>query len=264
MSKPFSKVLWIGFGLLAFATGALLYVAQQQHTKLAALSSAVRAGAHAPTDAPSVDGLKQQVAWLERRVMRLERDAQRAREAFAEPPARARSGSEGARLVGSSSRAKRVAEPVQRATESAVMDLLESEDPVIQERIGEVVRRERERAFEERQTQMLVRMSERSRERVAMVAEEVALSVAQVEWINTALEEERERIFDLFAAARQEGEFREVGEEVRKLREETDQNAARELDADQLEAFREMREEERSPWGGRGRRPRPPPPSLSP
>lgn len=135
-------------------------------------------------------------------------------------------------------------------TESAIMDLLESDNPVLQERLKEVIRLEQEQLVEERRERWQVRWIERTRKRLSQLAEQVGLSSEQEEWLSTAIEAERQQISEAFNEARRSGSFREARSEARQLRKATDEGAQAELqDKEQFEAYLEMREEDRSRRG---------------
>jgi len=132
----------------------------------------------------------------------------------------------------------------------AVMDLLESDDPVLRERFRAVLQEEQQTLFEERREQQLTRQAERSHERVTQLAARAQLSEQQVSWMNDTLDAEREQVSDVFAKAREDQNFPEARDKVRQIRAATDEQVKAQLRGDQFSAYQDMREEDRRRFSG--------------
>jgi hypothetical protein len=133
--------------------------------------------------------------------------------------------------------------------ETALMDALDSDSPQLRERFRALVQEEQERLSDERREQRETRLAERAHERIGALAAKVHLSDAQVALLEEALDTEREKVFDLFAQAREDLSFPEARAKARTLRAATDARLERELDPGQFAAYQEMREEERVRFG---------------
>ena len=123
-----------------------------------------------------------------------------------------------------------------------------SEDTAVRDAVGEVVREEMEYAREERWERRFERHAERRAEMVARFGSEQGLETATVERLDTMMRTEHETISDLFRQAREDGTWHEARDEAHALREETDEEIAGFLDGDQMEAWRQARDES-SPHG---------------
>jgi hypothetical protein len=132
----------------------------------------------------------------------------------------------------------------------ALMDLLESDDPVLRERFRSVLQEEQQNLFEERREQQQARQAERSHERVTKLAARVQLSDQQVSWLNDALDAERDQVSDVFAKAREDQNFPEARDKVTQIRATTDEQVKAQLKGDQFSAYQDMREEDRRRFSG--------------
>ena len=133
----------------------------------------------------------------------------------------------------------------------ALIEALDEGDPEVEDRIGALVKdqlvEEREERWERRQE----RLEQRSQERVARLAEEVGLDAGQVEALNAALEEEREQTYTLFRAAREDHTWGDAREKADVIRAATDADVAGTLNAEQLDAWQQMRDDEQAQRRGR-------------
>lgn len=132
----------------------------------------------------------------------------------------------------------------------ALMDLLESDDPVLRERFRAVLQEEQQNLFEERREQQQARQAERAHERVTRLAARVQLSEQQVNWLNDALDAERDQVSDAFAKAREDQNFPEARDKAAQIRAATDEQVKAQLKGDQFSAYQDMREEERRRFTG--------------
>ena len=189
--------------------------------------------------------LEERVAALEAELIVL-RDALEARPR----PHRGRAGDD---ADGDRERARRVGRAsVDAATgKESLIEALDEGDPEVEERIGALVRDQLETEREERWDRRQERMEERSRERLTTLADDVGLDAAQVDVLHAALTAERDQIVPLFRAAREDGNWREAREKATVVRAATDEQVAESLDAEQLQGWQEMRDEEQTQRRGR-------------
>lgn len=134
------------------------------------------------------------------------------------------------------------------------------DSPVFEGAVRDIIEADRAEATERRTDAMRERFSERREETLDELVAATGINATQRESISELWDAESEQLIPLFVAAR-EGErpFREVREEIEKVRESTDVSIEDMLDAAQFETYKEMRPG--PPRGGRGgRRGGPPPP----
>lgn len=183
---------------------------------------------------------------LEERVAALEQEVSALRAELAERPRRKR-GRGGAGLAADD---EELARRIGRASvvggdgKEALIEALDEGDPEVEGRLSALVRDELEAERDAEWDRRRERRSERSRERIDELASQVGLDASQVEFLNETLEAERDQIFPLFRAAREDGTFREAREQAEAIRAETDEKVAGTLAGEQLEAWQELREEQ--------------------
>jgi hypothetical protein len=235
----------IGFILCGAALCGTTYTLIQQQRQIRELTQLVgeparEAGSTASAAAPPV-ALVTRVRQLEAQLggqrppVRVERPA-RALRRYA-PRAEA-----GAPMAGPAAAAP--------SSPGAVMDLLESDDPVLRERFRAVLQEEQQNLFEERREQQQARQAERSHERVKQLAARAQLSEQQLNWVNDTLDAEREQVSDVFAKAREDQNFPEARDKVRQIRAATDEQVKAQLKGDQFSAYQDMRDEDRRRFSG--------------
>jgi hypothetical protein len=128
----------------------------------------------------------------------------------------------------------------------ALIEALDEGDPEVEDRIGALVKDQMEEQREERWERRQERFEERSRERVDRLADSVGLDAGQIETLNNALQAERQQTFTLFRAAREDHTWGEAREKADAIRAETDSTVSESLNATQMDAWQEMREDEQS------------------
>lgn len=139
-----------------------------------------------------------------------------------------------------------------------------SPSPVPSERaadapVQDIVRRELQRAEDEREQARDARRQQRVVERVQTFATEHQLTAAQQQSMTTMLTAEQQEIRQVMQDARDNDSFDGVRDRVREIRRSTDENVKAVLDDDQMKAFATTREEEAARFRGFG-----PPPSGPP
>jgi hypothetical protein len=148
---------------------------------------------------------------------------------------------------------KLVATEGQAAKQSDVLEVLESYDPQVRDRLKAVIQEEQDRLRDERWEMRNQRWAERTQKQIADFSEKAGLSAEQSAEISTLLNSERDQISALFQNARQDMSFGEARNKARELRENNDAKAKEILDEGQYTAFMDMRAESGF-GGGRGRR----------
>lgn len=208
----------------------------------------------ATSDDPAATAASVDAAGLEQRVARLEADVLSLRAELAARPPRRGVPARADRDASDRAAARRIG----RATadqevpaRAALIEALDEADPEIQDRIGALVQDQMEEQQEERRQRREQRFAERSAEAVAHLAEQVGLDARQVQTLNAALEAEREQTFALFRAAREDQTWGAAREKADAIRAQTDSDVAQTLDAEQLQAWQEMRDEEQERRRGR-------------
>ncbi len=127
---------------------------------------------------------------------------------------------------------------------------IDEDDPDAREKVQTIVRDELEIAREEEWQERRTAMKARVEERVGRFAQEANLSQSQEKELSALIVSERERIMENFREARRTFTFDEAREKAEAIRAETDAEAEKILDKEQLKLYREQREEESERWGG--------------
>jgi hypothetical protein len=132
--------------------------------------------------------------------------------------------------------------------------ILELEDPAVAESVREIVAEEREREREQEMERRRERAQERMNEALEELVAQANVNADQREKIGTLWNDERDQMFSLFAEARSgDRDFRDIREEARQLRRNTDEQAKAMLSDEQYQVYEELRP--RGPGrGGRGPR----------
>lgn len=241
------KGLWLqlaiggALGLLVLFLGVEVWAQQERlqtlERELVRVQEARTPGKRAAPSAPDLE-MTRRVRALEAEVARLRRSSGEA--VVAAAPAVA-PGPDGAPVAAAPV-------PVANAT---VLDTLESENPAVQARVRDVMRRELTALRQERRESRWSKRQERATKRFEQMAERANLTQDQVEVLEPALLEERDKIRTIFRDARQNQEFGKAREKVQEVRKQTDAEARESLDEDQYKEYEKMREEEAQRWGGR-------------
>mgnify|MGYP000182460894 CR=1 FL=1 len=131
----------------------------------------------------------------------------------------------------------------------AVLEVLDSDDPEVRDRLDALVRDSMEAEREERWERRRERIEQRVAERLDQLAQDASLNDAQVDALDTALAAEREEIFALFRQAREDGSWADARDKADAIRAATDERVAGQLDDTQRDAWDSFREEEASRRG---------------
>lgn len=228
--------------LAALVVAALALVAAlRQGGRVAELEARLEASAPAPPPGPQaarpavdsgraegLEALEARLASLQGRVVALEGAGGR-------PPA----------AGGGASPGGQAPDP-----EEVILGVLDSDNPEVRARLKGVIAEQERELRQEHMEEMQAHLAERSREQVAALAKEQELDEAQVSFINTRLDQERDKLRDLFSQARGPGDFVGMRDRVRTVRAETDAAVREQLDDTQYGAYRAMREQEHGPFGG--------------
>jgi len=241
----------IAFGLLAAGLLGLFARGQWQQGELERLSGEVAAlkqlgpeiedavgvpfvaqhvAGQAPTTAPDLPGVRHQ------------------------PAEAAAAGSEG-RVVEalSDKRTERPVAPAVQATRDQLMEVLESDDPQVRERVQALVDEVNEARRDERREQRQQRWETRTASRLETLAKQVSLSQQQQDALFAIMTAARDRAAEAFRSARESGgDFEAAREEAMKARKTAQAEASELLDERQMQAFDAMLDEERGPGRGPG------------
>ena len=136
-----------------------------------------------------------------------------------------------------------VGSPGQEA-QGAVLDVLDSDDPEVRDRLDALVRDSLEEEREQRMERRRERIEQRAAERLDQLASDANLTRAQVDELDMVLSLEREEIFSMFRAAREDGSWNEARQRAGEIRTVTDDKVAGLLSGTQLDAYNAMREED--------------------
>jgi len=228
---------------LVVALAALVVVWLQRST-IHRIESELEARAGAPPRrAPARPS--EQPADLEGRVASLEQTVARVfRMVLAAGQARERSGRS----------------PVESTDDRRVANLREDVDALLtgeavgteqgRKQLHQIVRKVQEQVWQERRQQWQTMRDEMRRQRVKTLAKEAGLNANQVERLNTLLDDERSQRRALRQGARSgQVPFAQVMEQMRTLRQTTDQKAKELLDSRQYAEYEKMRQERRG-WRG--------------
>lgn len=204
---------------------------------------------------PSPDTvLEARVASLEQEVATLKMELERRRERGQRRGAARGDGSRLGRAAGATlddeslareiARKARVGGPPGEEAQGAVLDVLDSDDPQVRERLDALVRDSLEEEREQRMERRRERAEQRAAERLDQLANDANLTRAQVDELDAALAQEREEIFAIFRAAREDGSWNEARQKAGEIRTGTDEKVAELLSEGQLDAWNAMREED--------------------
>jgi len=127
--------------------------------------------------------------------------------------------------------------------EARVVEAITGEEEV-RGAVQDLVREEMETQRTERWERRRERIEQRSADRMDQLASDADLSEDQHESVSTLLSTERDRVFELFAEARQTMAWDEAREQAEAIRAESDAKVAELLSPTQQEAFQAMREEQ--------------------
>lgn len=122
--------------------------------------------------------------------------------------------------------------------------------PAARGALGAAVADELDRREQARDEVRNERARARVLEKVAALAKDAALSPSQQQKLTDMLDAEQLEIRHLFRDARDSGDFATARDQVRAIRQKTDENAKAVLDDGQLDPYQAMRDEERSRFLG--------------
>jgi hypothetical protein len=140
--------------------------------------------------------------------------------------------------------------------ESAMLSLLESDRPVLRDKLRSVVQEQQETIEHEQREQRRERWIARTESRLAELGGNAALTAQQRQAILDILLGSRDQIMDVFGSAATSDDYAKARETVKSLRTEADTRVHALLNEPQFQAYKEaMAEDERWPFGSQ----RPPP-----
>lgn len=180
--------------------------------------------------------------------------AQRSARAGAEPPPKVGVPPRGAAFERSMPGAKQEDLRVRAGERPAeLLALLESDDPVVRERMRKLVAEQEQALRDEERVRRQAAWEERTSKRLDELAKQVSLTPQQVDALFAILTASRDKIGEAFRAARESHDFGQAEEQIEQYEKEADEEARGLLDAKQYEAYEAMRADEaqRRGWGGR-------------
>jgi len=141
----------------------------------------------------------------------------------------------------------------EEATREALVELLDSDDPEVRNRLRAVMQEERERMHEERHEERTARRKAEAMAALQKLAGETDLDQGEVAKIAGFIDTEAEQLRVVFQEARRDHSWDQARERVGEIRGETDQKVKGLLDDEQYQAYATMREEEGGGFMRRGR-----------
>jgi len=141
-----------------------------------------------------------------------------------------------------------------------LLSLLESEDPVVQERMRRLVAEQEQVLRDEERGKRQAAWEERTTRRLDELAKQVSLTPQQVDGLFAILTASRDRIGETFRAARESHDFGQAEQQIEQFEKQADDEARGLLNGKQFEAYEAMRAEEaqRRGWGARETKSAPP------
>jgi hypothetical protein len=130
--------------------------------------------------------------------------------------------------------------------EGAVLGLLDSQDGEVREKLRKVIEEEREAVREQHQKEREQRWQQRTEGLLDQLADEAGLGEEARQGIVDLLQQERERMREIFQQARSGGSPAEAHEKAQQARQQTDERVKEMVDAQQYDAYRKMRESQMS------------------
>lgn len=141
------------------------------------------------------------------------------------------------------------------ALREALVELLDSDDPKVKEKLQQAVQAQEEARRDEMRDARAARWEERTVSRISELAGKVQLDQGQQDALYAILARNRDRAGEAFRAAREDRSFGEAREKVQAFRTEADAEARELLSDTQYEAYVKMRDEEAQRRGFRRRQP---------
>lgn len=137
--------------------------------------------------------------------------------------------------------------------QAELLALLESNDPVVQERMRKLVADQEQVLRDEERGRRQAAWEERTTKQLDDLAKQVSLTPQQVDALFAILTASHDRIGETFRAARESHDFGQAEQQIEQHEKQADDEARGLLDPKQYEAYEAMREEEaqRRGWGGR-------------
>jgi hypothetical protein len=134
-----------------------------------------------------------------------------------------------------------------------LLALLESDDPVVQERMRKLVAEQEQALRDEERGRRQAAWEERTSKRLDELANQVSLTPQQVDALFAIMTASRDKIGETFRAARETHDFGQAEDQIEQHEKQADDEARGLLDAKQYEAYEAMRADEaqRRGWGGR-------------
>jgi len=146
-----------------------------------------------------------------------------------------------------------MARSVQSAGGEQVLEVLESEDPEVRERLRDVIDDELHARRERRREERRERKKAQAEQMVQDLVSGHGISTSQAESLRDLISDEHDQIRSFFEAARQDHSWGEARDKAQDLREENDAEASELLDEDAYNAWQEQRDAEIERHYGRKR-----------
>jgi len=135
----------------------------------------------------------------------------------------------------------------------ALVEVLEAQDPELQDRLRAVVKDQRELERDSRREKRQTRWEEDTLSRLGTLSQQVGLDQSQQDSLFAILSRARDLTGEAFRAAREDHSFGEAREKASSLRQEADGEARELLSDKQYAAYEQMRDEEMDRRGTRRR-----------
>jgi hypothetical protein len=153
----------------------------------------------------------------------------------------------------SMSMAAAMATPAERSGGEQVLEVLESEDPEVRERLRDVIDDELQSRREQRRAERREQKKANAEKMVQGLISEYGISDSQAGSLRELLSDEHDQIRELFELARQDHSWGEARDKAQDLREENNEDVSELLDEDAYKAWQEQRDAEIARHYGRKR-----------
>jgi hypothetical protein len=148
--------------------------------------------------------------------------------------------------------------PVDRAapgTQAQLLAVLESDDPVIQERMRKLIADQEVALRDQERERRQAAWEERTSSRLEELSRQVSLTPQQVDALFAILTASHDKVGESFRAARETHDFGQAEQQIEQHEKQADEEARGLLDSKQYEAYQTMRAEDADRRGWRGREP---------
>lgn len=142
---------------------------------------------------------------------------------------------------------------VDRSGGEQVLEVLESEDPEVRERLRDVIDDELQSRREQRRAERRERKKANAEKMVQGLVSDYGISDSQADSLRDLLSDEHDQIREFFELARQDHSWGEARDKAQDLREENNEEVSELLDEDAYQAWQEQRDAEIARHYGRKR-----------